>query len=476
MSDALLRFHGMLRAFVLACIGIVALTLLPGTNAASGAADEAPQAHHVLIIDITGVIGVATKLHVENGLEQAQREHADAVILRIDTPGGLVSSMREIVEAILASPVPVIGFVAPSGAHAASAGTYIMAATNIAAMAPGTQIGAATPIQFGGTPLPTNAPGPLSPSNDDKAKDKPVKPDKPQGETTEDRKSINDAVALIKSLAQLRGRNAVWLEKAVRDAETLTADEALKDHVIEIVANDIPDLIAKADGRSVTINGAERKLTLQDASTAHVEIGWRTQLLSAIADPNVAFILLMIGVYGIFFEFWSPGYVAPGVIGGICLLLALTALTALPLNFGALALVLFGIALMVAEHFTPSFGVLGIGGIVSFVLGAVFLFDPSGSDVHIGIAWPVIAGSALTSALLVSAVVAFAIRARMRPALAGGEELIGIEGEVVDWQGAKGTVRVRGELWSAASDKPFERGARVRILARKALVLTVGAP
>ena len=442
--------------------------------AAAPAALSAPQdqARKVLVVDVTGVIGVATTLHVQQGLEQARRENAEAVILRIDTPGGLVSSTREIVEAILASPVPVIGFVAPSGAHAASAGTYIMAATHIAAMAPGTQIGAATPISLGAPPTaPPAGPNPLAPSKDEPKSDKSDKQD--SNAAALDRKVLNDAVAFIKSLAQMRGRNAQWMEKAVRDAATLTADEALREHVVEIVARDIPDLVTKLDGRTVAVAGTDRKLALKDVPIVRVEPGWRTQLLSAIADPNIAFILMMIGIYGIMFEFWNPGAVAPGVIGGICLLVGLTALTALPLNFAGLALVLFGIALMTAEHFAPSFGVLGIGGVVSFVLGALFLFDPHGSDVDIAVAWPVIAGSAITSLLLLTAIVGIALRARQRPAMAGGEELVGLEGEVIEWQDRGGTVRIRGEIWAASSDTSFNRGDRVRVSARQGLILTV---
>ncbi len=444
------------------------LAALFAPAAARGAAqDEQPRS--VLVVDVTGVIGVATTLHVQSGIEQARRENAEVVILRIDTPGGLVSSTREIVEAILASPVPVVGYVAPSGAHAASAGTYIMAATHIAAMAPGTQIGAATPIQLGAPPGGSN---PLAPPKDEETKG--GKEDK-QTDSTADRKALNDAVAFIKSLAQMRGRNVDWMEKAVREAATLTSDEALREHVIEIVAADIPDLVAKLDGRAVTIAGAERKLALKDLAVVRVEPGWRTQMLTAIADPNIAFILLMIGVYGIMFEFWNPGAVAPGVVGGICLLLGLTALTALPLNYAGLALVLFGIALMVAEAFTPGFGVLGIGGIASFVIGALFLFDPAGSDVNIAVAWPVIGGSAIASLLLLSGIVGFAVRARQRPAMAGGEELIGLEGEVVEWQGGDGAIRIRGEVWAASADRSFTPGDRVRVSARNGLVLTVRA-
>lgn len=426
----------------------------------------------ILVVDVTGVIGVATTLHVQKGLEQAQRDKAEVVILRVNTPGGLVTSTREIVQAILASPVPVVGYVSPSGAHAASAGTYIVAATHVAAMAPGTQIGAATPIQLGAppTPMPTN---PLTPPKDDDKKDTDA--DKPTDSGAADRKAVNDAVAFIRSLAQLRGRNVEWMEKAVREAATLTADEALRERVVEILADDVQDLVAKLEGRTVKIAGAERKLAVKDLAIVQVEPGWRTKMLSVIADPNIAFILLMIGIYGIMFEFWNPGAVAPGVVGGICLILALAALTALPVNYAGLALVLFGIALMAVEAFTPGFGVMGIGGLAAFVIGALFLFDPEASDVDIAVGWPVIVGSAVTSLVLMMGIVGFAMRARQRPAMAGGEELIGARGEVVEWQDNAGTIRLRGEIWSASSDRSFGAGDPVEVTSRKGLVLTVRA-
>lgn len=460
--DRAFTFIRMLTALLLV-VGGVALAQTP-------TAPDRPRTK-VLVVDVTGVIGVATTLHIQKAVEQARNENAEVLILRIDTPGGLVSSTREIVQAILGSQVPVVGFVAPSGAHAASAGTYIMAATHIAAMAPGTQIGAATPISLGAPSTPSN---PLAPAKEDDAKkDKETKDATDTNAAALDRKSLNDAVSFIKSLAQMRGRNAEWMEKAVRDAATLTGDEAQRERVVEIVANDIPDLLTKLEGRSVTIAGVERKLAVKDLPIGHVEPGWRTTLLSAIADPNIAFILLMIGVYGIMFEFWNPGSVAPGVIGGICLLLAMTALTALPVSYAGFALLLFGIALMVAEHFAVGFGVLGFGGVVAFVIGALFLFDPAGSDVDVAIAWPVIAGFALTTFLLMSVIVGFAIRARQRPAMAGGEELIGAQGDVVEWQGGAGTVRLRGEIWSANSEGSFNPGDRVSVVDRRGLVLTV---
>jgi membrane-bound serine protease (ClpP class) len=273
----------------------------------------------------------------------------------------------------------------------------------------------------------------------------------------------------------MRGRNVEWLEKAVRDAATLTGEDAVREKVVEILANDIGDLLQKLDGREVTIAGATRKLATKDLAVGTIEMDWRTQALSAIADPNVAFILLMIGVYGIMFEFWNPGAIAPGVVGGICLLLALAALTSLPLNIAGLALILFGIALMVAEAFTPSFGVMGIGGIAAFVIGALFLFDPEGSDVDVQVALPVILGAALTSFALMTFVVGFAVSAHRRKVVSGSEELIGAAGVVVEWQDTKGAIRVHGEIWAAMSDRGFAIGDTVRVSGRQGLTLTVAA-
>ena len=339
-----------------------------------------------------------------------------------------------------------------------------MAATHVAAMAPGTQIGAATPIALG-SPIGPGAPG------DDKDKDKDKKESGTEGAA--DRKALNDSIAWIRSLGQMRGRNVEWLEKAVRDAATLTGEDAVRERVVELNAKDIADLLSKLDGREVKLGDVTRKLVTQNASIVTVEPGWRTTLLSAIADPNIAFMLLMIGVYGILFEFYSPGAVAPGVVGGICLLLGLAALTSLPLNIAGLALLLFGIALMVAEKFSPSFGVLGIGGVVAFVAGALFLFDPEGADVDISVSWPLIAGAALTSVALMMLIAGFALQAHRRAVVIGGQELLGAKGEIVEWQATKGAVRVRGEIWSAEADHAFAPGEMVQVKERRGLVLVV---
>jgi membrane-bound serine protease (ClpP class) len=424
----------------------------------------------VVVADVTGAITVATTMHIESAIEEAKERGAELLVLRLNTPGGLVTSTRDITEAILASPVAVAVYVSPSGAHAASAGTYITYAGHIAAMAPGTQIGAATPIDMGGA-------DPFAPQEEEK-KEEPAKEGEgkdqktqPTDATAADRKAVNDAVAFIKSLAQLRGRNVEWAEKAVREAATLTASEALEAKVIDLVASDVEDLLRQSDGRKVQVSGAEKTLATAGRSLAFVEIDWRTEFLSVISDPNIAYILLMIGIYGIIFEFWNPGFVAPGVIGAICLLVGLMALSVLPVNYAGLALILLGIALMVAEAFAPSFGIIGIGGVIAFVLGSVFLFDPGEADYGLTVAWPLIAAAAATSALFMFFVLGFALKARQRPVVAGSEELLGMTGTVVEWTGQAGAVRVHGEIWAASASRALAPGDQVRVIGRDGLTL-----
>lgn len=420
----------------------------------------------VVVGDVTGAIGVATTLHIEAIIERAKAENAELIVLRVNTPGGLVSSTRDIAERILASPIPVAVYVSPSGAHAASAGTFITYAGHIAAMAPGTQIGAATPIEMGGgEPM---APG-QRPAADDDDGQKSAKPD----DSAADRKALNDAIAFIKSLAELRGRNVEWAEKAVRDAATLTASEALQQRVVDVIASDVDDLLRQIDGRVVKVGATEKTLAPAGRSLVVVDVDWRTEFLGVISDPNVAYILLMIGMYGIIFEFWNPGFVAPGVIGAICLLVALMALTALPVNYAGLALVLLGIAFMIGEAFVPSFGVIGIGGVVAFVLGSLFLFDPGKTDYGLAVAWPVIAAATATSAFFTFLVVGFALQARKQPIVSGSEELLGMSGQVVEWSATGGAVRVHGEIWAATGGGSLVVGDQVRVVGRNGLTLLV---
>jgi membrane-bound serine protease (ClpP class) len=394
----------------------------------------------------------------------------------MDTPGGLLSSTREMIQAILNSPVPVVMYVAPDGSRAASAGTYLMYASHVAAMAPSTHLGAATPISlspagFPGSPPPQSPPpqqGP-DPGKDGKDKEAPLTDSK----TAAERKAINDAIAYIRSLAELRGRNADWAEKAVREAATLTASAALKERVIDLIANDVSDLLAQIDGRMVKTPAGLVRLDTKGHAAVEVKPDWKMQIMSVISDPNVALILMMIGIYGILFEFWNPGAVAPGVIGGICLLVGLAALSVLPVNYAGLALLILGVALMVAEAFLPSFGIVGLGGIVAFALGALFLFDPDQSDIPIQASWQVVAGLTAVSAAFFLGVLGLAMRARRRPVMTGSEEMIGSTGEVVHWDGGTGRVHVHGEIWAAESGAMLAMGQKVRVVGRTGLTLAV---
>lgn len=455
------RFH--LRAVVRGAKLLSALALaLAWLGAAPLRAETKPDVPRpVLVIEIKGAIGVATSEFIARALVRARAARARMLIIRLDTPGGLVSSTREIIHAMLASPVPVAVFVAPPGARAASAGTYMIYAAHVAAMARGTHLGAATPISL-------TAPGT---SSRDTEKDKK---DGKDAMSASERKVVNDAVAYLRALAQLRGRNAAWAERAVRTADTLIATEAAKENVIDLIAADIPDLLAKADGRTVSVAGAEMRLETKGAPVVALEADWRIKILSVIGDPTVAYLLLLLGVYGILFEFWSPGAVAPGVIGGISLLLGLGALTVLPVDFAGLGLVALGIGLMAAEAFTPSIGALGIGGLAAFVAGSVLLFDPDAAPgVDFRVPWPAIAVAALASALFFMFALGLAWRARRRPVVSGRERMIGSAGKVVSWEAGKGTVRVQGEVWAARSATPLFPGDPVRIVELERLTVIV---
>jgi membrane-bound serine protease (ClpP class) len=430
------------------------------------AAGQGAPERSVLVIDIKGAIGFVSAGQLAKALERAVLQGAPAVVVRLDTPGGLLSSTREMIQAMLASRVPVVMYVAPNGARAASAGTYLLYASHVAAMAPGTHLGAATPIPLSAPGMP-GAPPPSKPNpgTDKQSESDPA--------SVSARKSLNDAIAYIRSLAELRGRNAEWGEKAVRDAATLTASAALKEKVIDIVAKDVEDLLSQIDGRSVATAAGEMRLDIKGRGVVEIKPDWKMQVMSAIADPNVALILLMLGIYGILFEFWSPGAVAPGVIGGISLIVALTALSVLPVNFAGLALLLFGIALMIAEKFSPGFGVVGLGGIAAFVLGALFLFDPEESDIPIRVSWQLVAGMAVLSAGFFMGLMGFAARARQRPVRTGAEQMIGSTGEVVSWAQDEGRVLVHGEFWAARSSKGLAKGQKVRVVGRAGLMLSV---
>ncbi|MCP4408883.1 MAG: nodulation protein NfeD, partial [Gammaproteobacteria bacterium] len=388
-----------------------------------------------LLLNINGSIGPASSDYVVRGLEKASRQHARVVIIRMDTPGGLDSAMRSIIKEILSSPVPVVSYVAPSGARAASAGTYIMYASHVAAMAPATTLGAATPVQIGGIPgIPETKDD--SPVVGDKGEDGGEsgvgsKEDELEGVTEAGAmksKIINDAAAYIRGLANRHGRNAQWAELAVTKAATLTADEALKKNVIDIVTSDIADLLVQLDGRVVRLEIGKATISTTGMIVEVYEPDWRSRLLSVITDPNVAYILMLIGIYGLIFELSNPGSILPGVVGAICLLLALYAFQVLPINYAGLGLMILGIMFMVAEAFMPSFGVLGLGGVVAFVAGSIILMG----EEQLKISLPLIGGTALVSAGFFMWVIGKLIRVRRQAVVSGAEQMIGATGYALD--------------------------------------------
>ncbi|MGH8138960.1 MAG: NfeD family protein [Steroidobacteraceae bacterium] len=484
------------------------------------------------VLELNGAIGPATSRYVVHGLEAAHASGSRIVILRIDTPGGLDTAMRDIIRAILASPIPVVSYVAPPGARAASAGTYILYASHIAAMAPATNLGAATPVSIGGEPAPSGLPerqpadepdraptgaadrkptGPAEPKPTGPAERKPTDQrdsnaphgadrNKPTGAdrghpdtgaappsqsaptaaersrenvpaSAMERKVVNDAVAYIRGLAELRDRNADWAEQAVRGGVSLSATAALQQKVVDVVARDIPDLLNQIDGREVRVGNNLQRLETRGLTVAYVKPDWRIELLSVITNPTVAYGLLLIGIYGLLFEGYNPGAVFPGVAGAISLLIALFAFQILSVNYAGLALVAVGVGMIVAEFFFPAFGSLGLGGLIAFVVGSLILFDTDIPGMNIGL--PVIAAVATVGGLVVVAMAWLASRSLRRPVVTGVQGMVGETAEVIEGFTGKGRVRYGGEVWNARSAIALQAGQVARIVKVDGLTLWV---
>ncbi len=426
----------------------------------TGAAAEARVGY---LVDIEGPIGPATADYFARTLEQAETRGAALLVVRLDTPGGLDSAMRDIVKRIISARLPVIAYVAPGGARAASAGTYILYACHVAAMAPATNLGAATPVTLG--ELPKVRPEPTSPQDEDAAERPPEPAD------AKERKLINDAAAYMRSLARLRGRDPAWGEEAVRMGASLSAQEALEKGVIDLIAADLDRLLDKLDGRRVELPQGALTLSTQGLSLESKEPDWQSRLLAVISNPNLAYILMLVGIYGLIYEFANPGAILPGTAGAICLLLALYAFQVLPIDYAGVALILLGLALMGAEALVPSFGALGIGGVAAFVIGSLILIDTE--QPGYGLSLPLVLGVAALSALLLFFVVGLALSSQRRPVVSGREEMAASRGQVVNDFAGSGEVRVHGEIWGARSQQPLKKDQWVRVTARRGLILDV---
>ncbi|TLZ47995.1 MAG: nodulation protein NfeD [Gammaproteobacteria bacterium] len=459
----------------LALLATLTLRTAPAVAAAAPPAADS-DAGTAAVLEINGPIGPATSRYVVHGIEAAHENGSRVVVLELDTPGGLDSAMRDIIRAILASPVPVVSYVTPSGARAASAGTYILYASHVAAMAPATNLGAATPVSIGGEPEPASPPVPTPGTNP--PQDGNAKTPAPAGGAAPplpgsamERKVVNDAVAYIRGLAEERGRNADWAEQAVRGAASLSATAALQQKVIDIIARDLPELLTRIDGREVRIGDRAMKLATRGLAVLRMKPDWRTRLLAVITNPTVAYGLMLIGIWGLLLEGYNPGAVLPGVAGSVCLLIALFAFQILSVNYAGLALVVLGTAMIISEFFFPTYGSLGVGGLIAFVVGSLILFDTDVPGMNVG--RPLIGAFATMGGLVIAGIVYLASRSMRRPVATGTQAMIGESAEVVADFTGKGKVRYGGELWNARSDAALRAGDLARIVRVEGLTLWV---
>jgi membrane-bound serine protease (ClpP class) len=449
---------------------VIGLLLL--SSASSRSTDAVATADRLAtLIELKGPIGPAMSRYVEHSITDAANQHSTIVILQMDTPGGLDTSMRDIIKAILASTLPVVTYVAPGGARAASAGTYILYASHLAAMAPATNLGAATPISIGGAPDGPPAAPSANPGDEKKQDKQPKGPEEMPTGTAMEHKAINDAVAYIRSLAQLRGRNAEWAEAAVRGAASLSANDALEQHVIEIIAKDVPDLLQQLQGRKVKALDREVVLETRGLVVRSIVPDWRTRVLLILTHPTIAYGLLLVGIYGLLLEGYNPGAVLPGVAGALALLLGLYGLQLLEVNYAGLALMALGVGLIVAEFFMPAFGSLGVGGLAAFVIGSILLFDNRASGLRVAL--PVIVGIAVSGGLVIVTIGWLAAGARRRPLRSGVETMVGGSVEAISDCRERCVVRYGGELWNARTATPLRAGQQARIVKVVELTLWV---
>lgn len=432
-------------------------------------------------LTLDGSVNPAIARFLVQNIEEAAEQDYQLIIIKMNTPGGLDLAMRDIIRAILSSPIPVATYVYPPGSRAASAGTYILYASHVSAMAPATNLGAATPVSIGGMPSPDESNQPeqsKQPENNEAAADtseQPTKtspsPSRTSNKSAMEKKVINDAEAYLRSLADYHGRNIDWVRNAVREGESLSSNEALEIGVIDLIAENPQQLLTMIDGKSVRLPSGQANIDTKGMTIEVVEVDWKTQLLSIISDPNIAYILLIVGIYGLIFEGYNPGTFIPGVIGAICLLLAFYALQIMPVNYVAAGLLVLGIALLVVEAFAPSFGILGVGGIIAFILGSFLLFNEP--ETGMAIAMPILIFVTIVSVILLSFVLSLAIRARNRPVVSGKEEMLSEVGIVEHDFEVKGWIKIHGEIWKASSSQPLKAGQQVKVVAVNDLDLVV---